>query len=675
MFDLLIVGEVIMREIPTKKQAILQKRGIQSAIDLLYNFPHRFTDYSSLKELDESLDGHYIATYGELTNVNLKKNGHTSTLTLRFEQNGITFRANLIGVANMKNYYKSFVGVKMYILGKVQYSEEWGYSFMDPDYVGDNKYALKIWNKYPKYADIGADWYEGLVKEAFNELEIKETIPDYILEQTKLPSKKEMFENMIYPKSEAGIRKAVQRNVFEDQLYFAIKVQLADLNVSKGSEFNLKFKQSVDKTIASLPYDLTPDQANTLDKIFSKMRDGRRVSALIQGDVGCGKSIIGFLLMLAMADSGYQSVIMAPTVVLAEQHYKELLEYASNCGYNVAFLGGKQTAKEKREILKGIASGETKLIVGTHSVISDDVVYKNLAMTLVDEEHRFGVAQREKLTEKASKGVHTIQFSATPIPRSMAKTIYSDTDVYEIKTMPKGRSPIKTAVYKNDTTAINFLKNHIANGEQAYIVCPLIDKEDSEGVKPRTVAEMEKLIKEQVCEEVGIVTGKQSKKTTQEELDKFKAGETKVLVATTVVEVGVNVPNATVIIIENSELFGLAQLHQLRGRVGRGAKQGYCLLHSQKNTERLEVMCNTTDGFKIAEEDLKLRGAGNVLGDEQSGNNRFLDAAVSYPKMYEHAKFFAQQMVANNTYQVLIDEMERRSEKIYLKASKVRFLH
>ena len=559
--------------------------------------------------------------------------------------------------------------------GKLEWNEDFKiYSMLNPMYTmpyAEFKPGIK--RVYSKFKGVSDKMLNTTIMDTFRETNVIETIPAEVIEHYHLLRRSESLRKLHYPTDLPSVSKSIQRQLFEDILYFACSLEKNNRKISDGSQYNLRTMNLYHKLSESLPYNLTEDQKRVTEEILNDMKNGRRINALIQGDVGCGKSIVGFILMLAMAESTYQSVIMAPTLVLAEQHYTELKSYADRFGFNVAFIGGTQTAKEKRKLLSKIESGEIQLIVGTHAVLSDKVKFKNLALCVIDEEHRFGVGQRRTLAEKARSGVHTVSFSATPIPRTMMTSVFGKTKVYEIKSMPKGRSPIKTAICRTDKSAIEFLRKQIAEGSQGYVVCPLIDS-DIDDCKLRTVKEVAKEYTDTLGVPVGIVTGKQTKKETQETLEAFKRGDLKVLVATTVVEVGVNVPNATVIIIEDAWMFGLAQLHQLRGRVGRGEKQGYCILVNSKpdENERLNIMTQTTDGFKIAEADCTIRGAGNLLGYEQNGNNRFLIESLQFPKMFSIAKDIAEKMVDDGSCDILINEMEARSEKIYVNYNKIK---
>ena len=411
------------------------------------------------------------------------------------------------------------------------------------------------------------------------------------------------------------------------------------------SGYIIKTLANTNKFLNSLPYKLTADQQETLSAMVDKAKKGQRINSLVQGDVGCGKTIVAFTMMFSMADNGYQSVLMAPTGVLAEQHYKELKEYAEKHSYKAVYLGSNMKASERKKALKGIEDGTYNFVVGTHSVINKDVKFKALGMAVIDEEHRFGVDQRNGAIKEGN--CHVITMSATPIPRSLALTIYGKaTDVYTIKTMPNGRKPVKTKIFNKEQGIFKFMQNQIAEGRQCYIVCPL--KEENE--KLENVESVEEVYQKvnNYFKDSGIRTemlvGGMSKEDTDSILSEFTKNNVQMLIATTIVEVGVNVPNASVILIRNAERFGLATLHQLRGRVGRGSYQSYCILQSDDEANpRLNAMVQTTDGFEIAQIDLNLRGSGDFIGTKQSGENREVMLMLQYPEFYKKIEKYVEQ--------------------------------
>ncbi|MCR5144763.1 MAG: ATP-dependent DNA helicase RecG [Lachnospiraceae bacterium] len=664
-----------LEEIPEKKLKKLNDNGIDNIYDLCYLFPYKYYDFSEARTLSLDIVNKYSLFYGEIKSVEVvsgtyrnKKMVQAGRVKMKLDVSGTTLYVTYIGNYYMGETLKRHIGSNLYVGGKISLFNDKYYCMLNPVMTTFDERELGIKCVYPKYAGIGEDYLRDLISETIEEEKIVETLPLDVLTTLKLPNKEKSINYIHNPSNITQLQSGVKRQLYEDLVYFACSLERENRLVSNNSPFVVKNFNYYNKICSSLPFDLTSDQKSTIEALMKKAAKGERINALIQGDVGCGKSIVAFLLMLVMAENGYQAAMMAPTLILAEQHYKELSSYASLVGKRVAFIGGKQKAKERKEILSGIENGEYDLVVGTHSLISDKVVFKNLGMSIVDEEHRFGVRQREALVEKAKAGVHTIKFSATPIPRTLASNIFSGNDIYEIKTMPAGRKGIETTIVNSDNDAISKIKEELDKGSQAYVVCPLIETED--GKQKSSVNAIAELYKEKLGVEVACVTGKMTKEAVTENLKRFKDGEVKVLVATTVVEVGVNVPNATVMVIEDAYNFGLAGLHQLRGRVGRGNKKGYCILNSDRDSERLNIMCKTTDGFVIAEEDMKLRGAGDLLGSEQSGSNRFLEEALLYPNMFKNAKAIAKKMVDNDSDDLLIREMEKRNDKVYFKLKK-----
>ena len=454
------------------------------------------------------------------------------------------------------------------------------------------------------------------------------------------------------PNTMEEIEQGRSRILFNDLLYFAIHNELNRNEVSAGSQYNIKTRSLLGKIVTSLPFFLTADQSKAVEEMLINAEDGRRINALIQGDVGCGKTIICILMAAAFADNGYQAVIMAPTQVLAKQHYEAISSMLDPYGIRTAYLDSSFKKKDRDCVLKDIADGTAQIIIGTQSCIGKDVVYKDLALAVVDEEHRFGVKQRTAIIEKASRGVHSITMSATPIPRSLAQVIYGDNiQLHTIRSMPNGRKPVKTRVFRNQTGNMKFVLKEVQAGHQAYVVCPMIEKNE----KIPNVKSVEQISKEYedflgpLGVKVGSLTGRNSKEEAEEIIIRFKEGEIDVLIATSVIEVGVNVPNATVMIITNAERFGLSSLHQLRGRVGRNSLQSYCVLQSEdespKGLARLQVMCKTTDGFQIAEADLSQRGAGDLLGTQQSGDNKYVALMIANPEKYRYTVQIAKELI------------------------------
>lgn len=446
------------------------------------------------------------------------------------------------------------------------------------------------------------------------------------------------------PQTMEELAKAKKRLLFNELFIANLKIQKSnnkERHDLKIESFNLS-KQIMD----SLPFELTEGQRSGLRSMSQTLRNGNVLRALVQGDVGCGKTIFSLLITSVVLEAGAQGALMAPTTVLAKQHFKDAVEIFEPLGVKVGLLTGEMTAKQKKTVLKELEDGEIRLIIGTHSLISDSVKFQNLGIAIIDEEHRFGVEQREALKEKG-KNVSLVSVSATPIPRSLAFTLYGDSvDVYAIKGLPKGRQPITTTLVQNVEIGYEKLIEEVRKGRQGYIVCPLIAESDAETLKDVVSVEETKDIlsdyfKKHNAEDIkiGVINGAMSQEEIVAEIGKFANKEYDVIISTTIIEVGVNVPNSTMILIQNAERFGLAQLHQLRGRVGRGSHKSYCMLQTtmkkEETLKKLNVIVNSQDGFVIAEEDMLLRGTGNLAGLEQSGSSKMFEYMIRNKELNE----------------------------------------
>ncbi len=456
----------------------------------------------------------------------------------------------------------------------------------------------------------------------------RETLPEKILSQKKFISKKEAMINIHFPQGIELLSKAQQRLKFEELFYIQLrllKLKLVRQEKYRGQVFNnasllTKFYND------HLPFQLTEAQKRVIKEIYSDFKNGKQMNRLLQGDVGSGKTIVGFVCILIAIGSGAQATLMAPTEILAQQHYKSLKKYSDEMGIQISLLTGSVKKSARKVIHEGLQNGETKILIGTHALLEEEVQFNNLGLAIIDEQHRFGVAQRSKLWEKnKDTHPHVLVMTATPIPRTLAMTLYGDLDISVIDQLPAGRKPIKT-IHNFDSHRLRinqFMREQISLGRQIYMVYPLIDESEKLDLK-HLMDGYESVCRAFPDVAISIVHGKMKPQAKDYEMARFVKGETSIMVATTVIEVGVDVPNATVMIIENAERFGLSQLHQLRGRVGRGAEQSYCILMTdyklgQDSKVRLETMVRTNNGFEIAETDLKLRGPGDLMGTQQSG--------------------------------------------------------
>lgn len=488
--------------------------------------------------------------------------------------------------------------------------------------------------------------------------QIQETLPSEILQQYQLIGKQESIRQIHFPSQPDLLQRARKRLKFEE--FFFLQLRLMIMKLTRIEKFR---GQPLSRTELltefyknHIPFELTNAQKRVIREAFADMKSGRQMNRLLQGDVGSGKTMVAFICMLIAISSGAQACLMAPTEILANQHYDGLSQYANMMGLEIALLTGSVKKARRKVIHEALESGELKILIGTHALLEDVVQFKNLGLAIVDEQHRFGVAQRAKLWAKNEQFVpHVLVMTATPIPRTLAMTLYGDLDVSVIDELPAGRKPIQT-VHRYDKDRLKvfgFINQEVQKGRQVYIVYPLIEESETMDLK-NLMDGFESISRAFPQYPISIVYGKMKSDAKDFEMQRFVKGETKIMVATTVIEVGVNVPNASVMIIENAERFGLSQLHQLRGRVGRGAEQSYCVLMSKVELSkdsriRLDTMVRTNDGFEIADVDLRLRGPGDLMGTQQSGITDLLIADLSRDaQILTLARDAAQQVLAND---------------------------
>lgn len=647
----------------TRAYNILKKRKMETVEDVCQLFPSKYYDFSFINPLNTSrLDKNY-AFVCKLVSYELKKQSSLyivrCTLHDIYTQNELC--VSWFGTIEMYNVLKKDYrpGDTCFIGGKLKASNKKNLFFMSNPIIFkkyDGESDCHIYTAYEKIRGISESNFERIINECLEHATIPDKVPRELLHKYNLMSKDEAIREMHKPSSVEGVKKAKYRLNIDDLLYFALQLEEKKRNLPAGSVYGIHSLAITTKIIKNLPFQLTKDQKSAYEELVNRIRSGKRLNALIQGDVGCGKTILAFLLMFVMADNGFQSVLLAPTQVLASQHYNELKEMAAQYNIDVVYIANGLKKKEREAILKSIEDGSALMIVGTHSVLSKEVKFHDLGLSITDEEHRFGVLQREEITTKAKAGMHTVTMSATPIPRSLSDVLLSTTEVFNIQSMPNGRKPIQTAICASQNTIFQFIKKEIEKGHQAYVVCPLI--EDKQGVMEgilsveQTYTEYANIFGKNA---VAVLNGKMNEDETEKVIRSFKNGEIKILVSTTVVEVGVNVSNATVIVINNAERFGLASLHQLRGRVGRGNSQGYCILNSvHKNNKRLLALCKYKNGFQIAESDYALRGSGNILGTEQSGSNYYVELSMKYPDLFSELQKYAKKYMDTGEAEMIV---------------------
>lgn len=656
----------------TRAYNILKKRKMETVEDVCQLFPSKYYDFSFINPLNTSrLDKNY-AFVCKLVSYELKKQSSLyivrCTLQDIYTQNELC--VSWFGTTEMYNVLKKDYrpGDTCFIGGKLKASNKKNLFFMSNPIIFkkyDGESDCHIYTAYEKIRGISESDFERIINDCLEHATIPDKVPRELLHKYNLMSKDEAIREMHKPSSVEGVKKAKYRLNIDDLLYFALQLEEKKRNLPAGSVYGIHSLAITTKIIKNLPFQLTKDQKSAYEELVNRIRSGKRLNALIQGDVGCGKTILAFLLMFVMADNGFQSVLLAPTQVLASQHYNELKEMAAQYNIDVVYIANGLKKKEREAILKSIEDGSALMIVGTHSVLSKEVKFHDLGLSITDEEHRFGVLQREEITTKAKAGMHTVTMSATPIPRSLSDVLLSTTEVFNIQSMPNGRKPIQTAICASQNTIFQFIKKEIEKGHQAYVVCPLI--EDKQGVMEgilsveQTYTEYANIFGKNA---VAVLNGKMNEDETEKVIRSFKNGEIKILVSTTVVEVGVNVSNATVIVINNAERFGLASLHQLRGRVGRGNSQGYCILNSvHKNNKRLLALCKYKNGFQIAESDYALRGSGNILGTEQSGSNYYVELSMKYPDLFSELQKYAKKYMDTGEAEMIVKTYQMSIKK------------
>ncbi len=557
-----------------------------------------------------------------------------------------------------KNKAFLFEQPQMYTMAK--YKELMG--SMQPIYPLTKGLANNAVTKAVKQA---LDIYSGFLR--------KEFIPEDIRGRYGLAEHNYAVNTIHFPKSFEEYVMARKRLAFEEFFLFVLAVRsLKNTNERLPNGYVIKHDERTEEFISKLPYELTGAQKRALEEVKANMSGDKLMSRLIQGDVGSGKTIVAVLALMNAAFAGYQAAMMVPTEVLAKQQYESTCALFEKCGVNlkVSLLTGSMTAAKKRAEYERIANGEVDIIIGTHALIQEKVEYKNLALVITDEQHRFGVNQRKELANKGVEAPHILVMSATPIPRTLAIIVYGDLDISVIDELPANRLPIKNCVVDESyrETAYKFITSQVAEGRQVYIICPMV--EESENMDAENVVDYAKKLKSALPGNIRIeyLHGKMKAKEKNDIMSMYSAGQVDVLVSTTVIEVGVNVPNATVMMVENAERFGLAQLHQLRGRVGRGEHQSYCIFmsgnKSKKTKERLEILNKTNDGFKIAEEDLKLRGPGDFFGVRQSGE---LDFGIA--DIYTDSRVL--KIAADSAQEVLDDDPFFEKEENHYLAEKV----
>lgn len=622
----------------------LNKLGIYTAQDLIMYFPKKHIDYSSRTLIRNLKEGENTTVFGYIRSVsafNTKNSLSVVKVSVtdesgRIELSFFQAKSNRFMLERIKSQFPVNAGIML--SGKVKRNNFDGkltfdkpnYSIMTGEFLEDKNSNLNLARIVPIYTvceDLSIKVLRRAIFNAINTYKnkIENVLPDYIREKYGILDKKIAVEQIHFPESIELLEQARFSLIFEELFLIQLKlVRLREANSHNHSALALKIKEKglVRKFIDTLPFELTGGQKKAVNEILNDLNSDIPMARLLQGDVGSGKTVVATIMLLAGVENGYQGALMAPTEILAQQHYNNLQQWLTPLGVSVGLFLGSQGKKVREKFRTDLRNGQMNIAVGTHALIQEDVDFNNLGAIVVDEQHRFGVKQRNILKKK-SQNPQMLTMTATPIPRTLALTVHGDLDLTIIDELPKGRKPIKTSLVTSHRGVYDLIKKEIESGRQAYVVYPLIEESETLSAKAATI-EAKRLQNEVFPQfKIGLLHGKLKNDEKEQVMADFKNKKYDILVSTTVVEVGVDVPNATVMLIENAERFGLSQLHQLRGRVGRNDLQSYCILHtstkSQETKERLNIMTQTNDGFVIAEKDLQLRGPGEFLGTRQSG--------------------------------------------------------
>ena len=624
--------------IGTKTKEILSKElGIRSYGDLLEYYPYKYVDRSKIFHISElTSDMPFVQLKGKILSYEEVDIGKRNKMLVAHFSDGYGV-VDLVWFRSAQYIIKSYkVGTEYIVFGKPS-AYNGRFRFAHPDIDDASKLQISEMGMQPFYGLTENMKKRGYTSRSIERITrslvsilppLPETLPDFIVNRLHLVSRDAALRMIHYPHSHQEMQKAQVRLKFEELFYVQLNI------LRYASDQRRKYRGYIFNRIGDifngfyahhLPFELTGAQKRVMHEIRADMCSGRQMNRLLQGDVGSGKTLVALMTMLIALDNGYQACLMAPTEILAEQHLQTIRDFLQGMDIRVELLTGIVKGKKRKEILDGLATGDIQILIGTHAVIEDPVAFHRLGVAVIDEQHRFGVAQRAKLWAKSENPPHVLVMTATPIPRTLAMTIYGDLDVSVIDELPPGRKPIQT-LHKFDnqlTSLYQSIRRQINLGRQVYIVFPLI--KENEKIDLKNLEEGYETLKQAFPEfRLSKIHGRMKSAEKEAEMEQFVKGETQILVATTVIEVGVNVPNASVMVILDAQRFGLSQLHQLRGRVGRGCDQSYCILVtsyklSEETRKRIDIMCDTNDGFRIAEADLKLRGPGDLEGTQQSG--------------------------------------------------------